>query len=152
MNESRIVQLRQERGWTQEKLATESGVGVRTVQRLESGNDASLETPSLIAKAFKVTVRELFVTIDNTSFNERVESLEARAKVQQVVRDRTNAAWRWLFIGVGIAVSFVSFSLSGAWGATLFLMYWAGGTLIFLALHQLIIEPHLNEKFSSVPE
>lgn len=44
MNESRIIQLRQELGWTQEKLSTESGVGLRTIQRLEAGNDASLET------------------------------------------------------------------------------------------------------------
>lgn len=144
MNESRIVHLRQERGWTQEKLATESGVGVRTIQRLESGNDSSLETLSLVADALKVPVRELFASIDTTALSERVESLDTRAESQQVARNRAVAAWRWLFIGVGVVVSFSSFFIGGAWGGTLFVMYWAGGSLIFLALRRLLIEPHLN--------
>lgn len=146
MNESRIVQLRQERGWTQEKLATESGLGVRTIQRLESGNDASLETLSLAADALKVPVRELFASIDNTALSERVESLEARTGAQQKERDRTTAAWLWLFIGIGVAISFLSFFIGGPWGGTVFLMYWAGGSLIFLAFRRLMIEPRLNDK------
>jgi len=60
MNESRIAELRRAKGWTQERLATESGITVRTVQRLEAGSDASLETISLIAKALDVQVGELF--------------------------------------------------------------------------------------------
>ncbi len=40
----RIAALRRERGWTQERLAEASGIAVRTVQRLEGGKDASLET------------------------------------------------------------------------------------------------------------
>lgn len=49
MNTTRIADLRQTAGWTQERLATESGVGLRTIQRLEAGNEASLETLSLVA-------------------------------------------------------------------------------------------------------
>lgn len=146
MNESRIVQLRQERGWTQERLATESGVGVRTIQRLESGNDASLETLSLVADALRVPVRELFAHIDDTAFSERVESLEARAETQQARRNRTTAAWVWLFVGIGVVVSMVSFFIGGAWGGTLFLIYWAGGSLIFVALRRLVLEPRLDDK------
>ena len=146
MNISQIVQLRQERGWTQEKLATESGVGVRTIQRLESGNEASLETLSLVADALRVPVRDLLAGIDNPALSERVESLEARSAVQQAARNQSVAAWRWLFIGVGIAVSFGSFFLGGPWGGTLFLMYWAGGSFVFLAFMRLVIEPRLADR------
>jgi transcriptional regulator with XRE-family HTH domain len=62
---ARIIELRQAQGWTQERLATESGVGVRTVQRLEAGEGASLETLLLVADAPRVTVRELFSAIDD---------------------------------------------------------------------------------------
>lgn len=146
MNESRIVQLRLEHGWTQEKLATQSGVGVRTIQRLESGNDASLETLALVADALKVPARELFTTIDNTALSERVESLEARAEAQQTRRNRMTTAWMWLFIGVGVMVSMLGFSLGGPMGGTLFLMYWGGGSLIFVAVRRLVLEPHLDDK------
>ena len=146
MNESRIIQLRQERGWTQEKLATESGVGLRTIQRLEAGNDASLETLSLVAEALRVPVRELFANIDNDELSERVDSLEARADGQQVRRNRITSAWLWLFIGVGVAVSMASFAIGGQLGAVLFLSYWGGGTLVFVALRRLFLDPQLGEK------
>lgn len=146
MNESRIIQLRQERGWTQEKLSTESGVGLRTIQRLEAGNDASLETLSLVAEALRVSIRELFANIDTDGLSERVESLEARAEGQQVRRIRTTSAWLWLFIGAGIGVSMASFAAGGQLGAVLFLSYWGGGTLVFVAFRRLFLDPRLDEK------
>lgn len=102
MSQSRIVQLRQERGWTQERLASESGVGVRTIQRLESGTDTSLETLSLVADALNVPARELFVRIDDAALSARVESMEDRTAAQQLARNRTRAAWLWLFVGVAL--------------------------------------------------
>ena len=60
MNDMRITELRRLRGWTQERLAEESGIAVRTIQRVEGGNDASLESLSSIARALEVPVRELF--------------------------------------------------------------------------------------------
>ncbi|UXN23679.1 helix-turn-helix domain-containing protein [Curtobacterium flaccumfaciens] len=58
----RIGELRRLRGWTQERLAETSGIAVRTVQRMESGNDASLESLSAVATALEVPVRDLFAT------------------------------------------------------------------------------------------
>ena len=40
----RITALRQHRGMTQDKLAHEAGLSLRTVQRLEAGRPAALET------------------------------------------------------------------------------------------------------------
>ncbi|MFY9680070.1 helix-turn-helix domain-containing protein, partial [Glutamicibacter protophormiae] len=54
MNESRIAEIRRSKGWTQERLAAQSSVTVRTIQRLEAGQDASMDTLSRIAAALQV--------------------------------------------------------------------------------------------------
>ena len=144
MNKTRIIELRQAQGWTQERLATESGIGLRTVQRLEAGEDASLETLSLVADALRVSVRDLFSAIDDAELNSRVDSLEDRTAHQQVARNRVMGAWRWLYLGIGVVLTLLSFTF--AQGLVLFLGYWVGGTMILLALRRLYLEPHLDEK------
>lgn len=47
----RIRPLRLEKGWSQEQLATIAGLSTRTVQRIENGEQASLETLTAIAAA-----------------------------------------------------------------------------------------------------
>lgn len=46
--------LRELRGWSQEQLAEAAGLGLRTVQRLESEGRASAETRTCLAAAFSV--------------------------------------------------------------------------------------------------
>ncbi|MGZ0710913.1 helix-turn-helix domain-containing protein (plasmid) [Coraliomargarita sp. W4R53] len=145
MNQTRIIELRQAQGWTQERLATASGVGLRTVQRLEAGQDASLETLSLVAEALQVPVRDLFTTIDNAALSSRVDSLQGRADDQQAARDRITGAWRWLFIGIGVVATLLSFTF--AQGLVLFLGYWIGGYIILIAIRRLYLEPLLEEKY-----
>lgn len=146
MNKVRIVELRREHGWSQERLAAESGVGLRTIQRLEAGQDASLETLSLVAGALRVSVRDLFRTMDDAALISRVESLQARTDKQQVARNRITGAWRWLYIGIGIVLTLVSFML-GTNGLVLFLAYWTGGYLILAAIRRIYLEPRLEEKY-----
>jgi transcriptional regulator with XRE-family HTH domain len=143
MNETRIVGLRLERGWTQEKLAAESGLGVRTIQRIEAGKDASLETISLIARSFGVPMRELFVTIEDENLTSRVDSLESRIAEQQARRDSTLSGWRWLFIGLGVIVT-VGCLLAGS---QIFFACWVGGFLLFTAVRLLVLEPRLDAKY-----
>lgn len=146
MNTTRIADLRQEVGWTQERLATESGVGLRTIQRLEAGNEASLETLSLVAEALRVPVKDLFTSIDDAGFGSRVEALDSRAVDQQAARDRVTGAWRWLYVGVGVVLTLVSFMV-GQHGLVLFLAYWTGGLLILVALRRIVLEPRLDERY-----
>jgi len=145
MNQTRIIELRQAQGWTQERLATASGVGLRTVQRLEAGQDATLETLSLVAEALQVPVRDLFTTIDNAALSSRVDSLQGRADDQQAARDRITGAWRWLFIGIGVVATLLSFTFSH--GLVLFFAYWVGGYVILTAIRTLYLEPHLDERY-----
>jgi transcriptional regulator with XRE-family HTH domain len=147
MNETRIVGLRVERGWTQEKLALESGLGVRTIQRIEAGKDASLETISLIAKSFGVPVRDLFVTIEDENLTSRVDSLAQRVEDQQEKRDTAMGAWRWLFIGAGVVLTVTCFFVAPQLGELLFVIYWFGGFFLFAALRRLVIDPHLDVKY-----
>lgn len=50
----KLVSLRKERGWSQEKLAAMSSVSARTIQRAESDGDCSLDTKLALASAFEV--------------------------------------------------------------------------------------------------
>ena len=60
--DARLVrQLREKRAWSQEHLAQAAGIGVRTLQRLESEGRCSAETRLALAAAFGVDVAFLDV-------------------------------------------------------------------------------------------
>lgn len=50
---------RLKRAWSQEQLAQVSGLGIRTVQRIESGGNASLETVKALSAVLKLPVETL---------------------------------------------------------------------------------------------
>jgi transcriptional regulator with XRE-family HTH domain len=54
-----IKKLRTQKGWSQEHLAALCGLNVRTIQRVENGNKASLETLQSLAAVFEVNVSVL---------------------------------------------------------------------------------------------
>jgi DNA-binding XRE family transcriptional regulator/flagellar motor component MotA len=62
----KLKKLRKYSGWSQERLAEISGLSLRTVQRIETGGNASLESQLAIATAFSVSPGELLE-------NEKVE-------------------------------------------------------------------------------
>lgn len=86
MNETRIDEIRKSRGWTQERLAEESGVAVRRIQRLESGQDASLTT--LTAIALGVPVREFFASVERPEFQTALDGLDAKYPLSRPARPR----------------------------------------------------------------
>jgi transcriptional regulator with XRE-family HTH domain len=54
-----IQKLRLQRGWSQEQLAELSGLSVRTIQRLERGQTASLESLKALAAVFEIDLNRL---------------------------------------------------------------------------------------------
>ena len=54
-----IQKLRLQRGWSQEQLAHLSGLSVRTIQRIENGHTASIESLKSLASVFEVNFSEL---------------------------------------------------------------------------------------------
>lgn len=55
----RIKAERQARGWSQEQLAAAAGLGVRTIQRIESGSAASAESAKCLAAVFERPLSQL---------------------------------------------------------------------------------------------
>lgn len=54
-----IHSLRTDRGWSQEQLAEISGVSTRTIQRIERGGKASLESLKCLAAVFETAIPDL---------------------------------------------------------------------------------------------
>lgn len=158
MTTTRISALRQLQGWTQERLAAESGVGIRTIQRIEAGNETSLETLSLIAEALRVPVRDLFAIpedersladddIDGTRLRDRAQDYEANRADQQRHRDRIRGAWVWLYIGIGVIVTVVVLFAGVPFWLPITIAYWAGGLILLLSLTALLLEPRLDRRY-----
>ena len=135
----------------------ESGIAVRTIQRLEAGRDAGLETLSLIANALGVPVTDLFVTVEREDFQTAVEGLDARTQAQQAKRDHTTRSFEFLYQGIGVVVTFATIVLvlTGTvdWlGWFIIPVYWAGVRYLLRFLEHLVIDPRLDAKYPlSVP-
>lgn len=75
-HEMRITLIRKSKGLTQEKLAELSHLSVRTIQRLEAGDDSSLETLRLVANALNVSVTELFESVSDENKEKEINYLD----------------------------------------------------------------------------
>ena len=82
-----IRKLRLEKGWSQEtQLAGEvSGLSVRTVQRLERGGNASLESLSALAAVFEVDVATL--STETSMYKQRDDLSDPEREALEYVRD-----------------------------------------------------------------
>jgi DNA-binding XRE family transcriptional regulator len=59
LNTQLLKKLRDDRAWSQEQLATVSGLSLRTVQRIEADGNASLESRKAIASALDIDAAQL---------------------------------------------------------------------------------------------
>lgn len=57
----KIKRWREERHWSQEHLAELAGIGLRTVQRIENGEQASRDSLTALAAAFNVEAMALMI-------------------------------------------------------------------------------------------
>ena len=74
-----LKNLRKSRHLSQEQLAQMSGLNVRTIQRIERGNTASIETLKCIASALEIDISALKREIsmeDKNSSNKSAQSLK----------------------------------------------------------------------------
>lgn len=65
-----VRKLREKNGWSQEQLAEFAGLNVRTIQRIESGQKASMESLKCLASVFEIeisTLTEEITVIDKDS-------------------------------------------------------------------------------------
>jgi transcriptional regulator with XRE-family HTH domain len=71
IDSKKIRAERERRAWSQEHLATVSGLGLRTIQRIEKTGAASFESARALAAVFEVTVAELRVVREDAGAADR---------------------------------------------------------------------------------
>lgn len=54
-----VRKLRLQRGWSQDHLSQLSGLSIRTIQRIESGQNAGLESLKSLAAVFEIQVTDI---------------------------------------------------------------------------------------------
>lgn len=77
-----IRKLRLQRGWSQEQLAGISGVSTRTIQRIERGRNASLESLKCLAAVFETDFNTLREDTEMPDQNLTVKDRDALDKLQ----------------------------------------------------------------------
>jgi DNA-binding XRE family transcriptional regulator len=99
-----ILKLRKERAWSQDHLASVSGLSLRTIQRIENEGSCSFESKKALAAAFETNAGNLnlnTVAIDALASNNRGRKL----------------GFTGAFVGlvsayIGITMSFISGNVS----------------------------------------
>ncbi|GAA6237239.1 helix-turn-helix domain-containing protein [Apilactobacillus micheneri] len=144
-NKTLIRELRKQKGWTQENLAEKCNLSVRTIQRLESGEDGNLTTLNLIAKAFEVKIGDLFESIGDSSKEKDIsdysenqsEQVEQRHMVQKIY-----IIARLLFIVIMICMAPFIQHFSLLWA-----IMWPIGFMLLKIINSTWFNPLLDKKY-----
>lgn len=107
MNQSKIAKLRKDKSLTQENLAEKACVTVRTIQRIEAGEEVSSETLKNIQNALDVTINELFESIASSDKEEEI--MEIAKEQQKQFHYRRNEQLTFRFIAFGVVWIFMLF-------------------------------------------
>jgi len=95
-----VKRLRKEKNWSQEQLSTMCGVSLRTIQRVEAGNKASLETLKSLASVFEIEISKLteeIIMIDKESDSWKSQPLWLRSNLIGI-RKRSHLIFIELFL------------------------------------------------------
>ncbi|MEL5450208.1 helix-turn-helix domain-containing protein [Serratia bockelmannii] len=157
MQKYRIRPLRLEKGWSQEQLATIAGLSTRTVQRIENGEQASLETLTAIAAALGVQVSNLNAQPQQTTMGEETPD-EQRLRRQVATEGKLlSMAVRFAVIGaILLAVNVFThphylWSLWAIGGMSLALVMRAVRTLLLRNVFSRWQEQRLAQKLRRLP-
>ncbi len=152
MNGTRIVDLRTQRGWTQERLAEASGITVRTVQRLEAGNDASLDTLTRVATALDVQVGDLTTAPTRASTDATCRpstpaphgSRNAATRSPTDSKPSTTASARCSRSACSCGIKTDAFANHAIY---LIPAYWIAGWLLSLFRFLVVLSPRMDRRF-----
>lgn len=134
MNKSLVAQIRKKQSLTQEHLAEKAYVTVRTIQRIEAGEEVSSETLRSVSNVLGVTVSELFESVDST---EKEGELMAYSREQQrqfnLRRYEVNAIRLvlWGLVFMVLAISFIYIDSDNSLIKAIRLIIWI--SLLFIA-------------------
>lgn len=99
-----VRKLRLKRGWSQSQLAEMAGVTTRTIQRIEQGHRASMETCKALASVFEVDL-SLLQPEDKTMQHET--ELKADEQEALLYAKRMKEFYEFLFTYVVLAIVFL---------------------------------------------
>lgn len=97
---NRFREYRLAHAWSQEQLAQLAAVSVRTIQRIENGEQPSLETLSALAAVFDVGVAELAESEDCDVQNQDGAALDRRIRESHVRLAEERRFYRNLFTAI----------------------------------------------------
>ena len=80
-----IQERRLAKGWSQEELARHSGLSTRTIQRIESGQKAGLESLKCLAAVFETSISTLME--EQTMRTEDQKDQPQQAMINKIERD-----------------------------------------------------------------
>lgn len=106
-----VKKLRAKNNWSQEQLAQFAGLSLRTIQRVEAGSKASLETLKSLASVFEVELSKLteeIIVIDKNSNEWKSEPWYIRLLLLEVKKRSYMVAIEYFLLALGI-VSWVVF-------------------------------------------
>ena len=108
-----VKSLRLTRHWSQEQLAQLSNLNVRTIQRIEKGEGAGLETLKSLASVFEISVDDLKAVIerDNQSRSEESLSSENGNEMHEQVKTKVKAIKYFYAFTAFLVAVFVLFML-----------------------------------------
>ncbi|MBV7434845.1 helix-turn-helix domain-containing protein [Cardiobacteriaceae bacterium TAE3-ERU3] len=84
--QSKVKAMREANGWSQEQLAEMAGLSTRTIQRIENGQRAGLESWKSLAAVFETTIRDLQGENDMNTTVENTRLAEEETRALQEVR------------------------------------------------------------------
>ena len=128
-----LREIRTKKGWSQEQLADISGVSARTIQRIESGEKAGMESLKALAAALQITLSDL---------NGEASTMEVEPKMLEREKDQDMSAvagrrWKEFFIHLAAFMIVITWAqgmarffdietiwpnlITGGWGVFLFI-------------------------------
>ena len=85
--QSKVKAMRETNGWSQEQLAEMAGLSTRTIQRIERGQRAGLESWKSLAAVFDTTINEMQGEGDMVAIVENSQLADEEAKALSQVRN-----------------------------------------------------------------
>ena len=102
-----VKKLRAANHWSQEQLSEACGLSLRTIQRLENGGNASLESARAVAAAFGIDPNELMLN-ETGSPQTPLEAVKTGLREFANFSGTATRFEYWWFLGFVVAVTAVS--------------------------------------------
>ena len=99
-----VRKVRIQKGWSQEQLAQFSGLSVRTIQRIERGKTAGLESLKSLAAVFEVNIKDLQ---QETVMDTKAELSDEEIEIIEHVKDIKDFYSHLINYGIVVGVFFV---------------------------------------------